>query len=167
MLVIGCSGAGKTTFAQALAGRSNLPLIHLDKEYWRPGWTMPPRAEWRARVAKLVARPDWIIEGNFDGSLDLRLPRADTVVWFDLPRRVCLRRVAKRVMMNYGRERPDMGSGCPDKIDLAFLKWIWNFNHAERPRIQAMLDRHGAHLKPAIFRHDQDARTFLASVPPS
>ena len=134
VLVIGCSGAGKTTFAVELAARTGLPLVHLDKEFWRPGWTMPPRSEWRARVAELIAQPAWILEGNFDSSLDLRLPRADTVIWFDMPRHLCLRRVAKRIVTTHGKVRPDMGPGCPEKIDFAFLKWIWNFNRTERPK---------------------------------
>ena len=167
VLVIGCSGAGKSTFVVKLASRTGLPLIHLDKEFWRPGWTLTPRAEWRARVAQLSAAPEWILEGNYDSSLDLRLPRADKVVWFDLPRHLCLRRVAKRVVTTYGQVRPDMGPGCPERFDLAFLKWIWNFNRTERPRIEALLDLYGAHLKPTIFRDDRDVRAFLASAAPS
>ena len=164
VLVIGCSGAGKSTFAKQLAVSTGLPLVHLDREFWRPGWTMPPRAEWRARVSALVAKPAWILEGNFDSSLDLRLPRADTVVWFDMPRHLCLRRVAKRVLTTYGQVRPDMAPGCPEKLDLSFLKWIWDFNRTARPQIQAMLELHGTHLQPIVFRRDRDVRDFLASA---
>jgi adenylate kinase family enzyme len=166
VLVIGCSGAGKTTFARALAERTSLLLVHLDREFWRSGWTMPSRAEWRERVAALVAEPAWILDGAFEGSLDLRLPRADTIVWFDLPREVCLARVLKRSVMNDGRVRPDMASGCPESLDLAFLKWIWDYNRTERPRVEAMLAAHGAHLVPIVVRRDRDAREFLlANVP--
>jgi adenylate kinase family enzyme len=80
VLVIGISGAGKSTFSQALATKTGLPLIHLDKEFWRPGWVQTPRQEWRARVSELAARERWIMDGNYDSSLDLRLPRADTVL---------------------------------------------------------------------------------------
>ena len=95
VLVIGCSGAGKSTFSKALAAETGLPLISLDAEYWRPGWTQPPRAAWRSNVAELCARDVWLMDGTFDSSLDLRLPRADTVVWYKLPRWRCLVRVAK------------------------------------------------------------------------
>lgn len=167
VLVIGCSGAGKSTFAVDLAALTGLPLVHLDKEFLRPGWTMPPRAEWRARVAELSAPSAWILDGNFDSSLDLRLPRADTLIWFDLPRHLCLRRVAKRIITSYGQVRPDMGPGCPEELDVPFLKWIWNFNRTERPQMQAMLDLHGPHLDPIVFRRDRDVRAFLTSVEPS
>jgi hypothetical protein len=63
----------------------HLPLIILDREFWRPGWVEKPRNEWRAKVIELVARDAWIMEGNYGSSLDLRLPRADTVIWFDYP----------------------------------------------------------------------------------
>jgi adenylate kinase family enzyme len=84
VLVIGISGAGKTTFARALAGKTGLPLIHLDAAFWRPGWTVTPRPEWRARVAGLVADERWIIEGNYAAVSTCACP-ADTVLWFDYP----------------------------------------------------------------------------------
>src|SRR5262249_3438078 len=90
VLVIGISGAGKSTFARQLAVSTRLPLIHLDTEFWQPGWKVTERAEWRAKVAKLAERDAWIMDGNYGASLDLRLPRADTVMWFDYPRLVCV-----------------------------------------------------------------------------
>ena len=165
VLVIGCSGAGKSTFAVALAGRTRLPLIHLDREFWQPGWRPLPRAPWRARLAQLLEEPTWIMDGNFDSSLDIRLPRADTVIWFDLPRSLCLRRVLRRVFTTYGRVRSDMGPGCPERFDLAFLHWIWRFERVERPRIAAVLATHGAHLTPVVFRRDHDAGAFLDALP--
>ena len=164
VLIIGCGGAGKSTFGIHLAERTGLPLIHLDQAFWRPGWTVTPRIEWRGTVNRLVAAPAWILEGNYENSLDLRLPRADTVIWFDMPRHLCLRRVAKRMLTTYGRVRLDMAPGCPERLDLAFLTWIWNFNRTTRPKIQAMLDLHGSHLQPVIFRRDRDVRVFLRSA---
>ena len=165
VLIIGCSGAGKSTFARGLAARNGLPVIHLDQQYWQPGWTMPPRATWRAKLAALCEKPAWIMDGNFDSSLDLRLPRADAVVWFDFPRHVCLRRVLKRVVTTYGHVRADMAPGCPEQLpDLEFLRWIWNFNRIERPQIAVSLALHGPHLSPVIFRRDRDVRAFLDTI---
>lgn len=166
VLIIGISGAGKTTFARALAARTGLPLVHLDREFWRPGWVPAPREPWRARVAELVQADDWILEGNFDSSLDLRLPRADTVLWFDYPRRIALPRIAKRFVTNYGTVRPDMGLGCPEKIDWEFIRWIWNFPAEARPQIVAALANHGSHLERHVFRRDKEVRVFLDSLPP-
>lgn len=165
LLVIGGSGAGKSTFATRLAALTGHPLIHLDREFWQPGWQMPERGSWRATVASLVAQPRWIMEGNFGSSLDLRLPRADAVIWFDYPRHICLARVMKRIWRSYGRVRQDMAPGCPEKLDPSFLGFVWTFNDRERPQIERVLATHGGHLRPTVFRRDGDVRRFMASLP--
>jgi adenylate kinase family enzyme len=166
VLVIGISGAGKSTFSRKLAARTGLPLIHLDKEFWQPGWKITPRAQWRPKVEALAAREAWVMDGNFDSSLDLRLPRADTAIWFDYPRRVALPRALWRVAKSYGRVREDLAPGCPERIDLEFLRYIWEFPRKERPSIAAMLAAHGKHLEAVVFRSDRDAARFLDALPP-
>ena len=161
VLVIGISGAGKSTFSRALAARTGLPLIHLDTEFWQPGWKITPRQEWRAKVAQLVERESWIMDGNYGSSLDLRLPRADTVLWFDYPRHVCLRRVFWRIATTYGRVREDLAPGCPEQLDPEFLRFVWDFNTKSRPQIVAMLAEHGQHVQPIVFRRDRDVARFL------
>ncbi|MDX2202795.1 MAG: topology modulation protein [Hyphomicrobiaceae bacterium] len=167
VLVIGISGAGKSTLSRALAARTGLPLIHLDKEYWRPGWTMTPRAEWRPKVVELATRERWIMDGNFDSSLDLRLPRADTLIWFDYPTLRCLWRAMKRVAKSYGRVRPDLAPGCPERIDVDFLRYIWRFNRVQRPRLLAQIAKHGAHLAPIVIRRDAEAAALLTRAAPT
>jgi adenylate kinase family enzyme len=164
VLVIGISGAGKSTFTRALGARTGLPAIHLDTEFWRPGWKVTPREEWRAKVAALVARESWIMDGSYGASLDLRLPRADTLFWFDYPRVTCLRRAIRRVLTTYGRVRDDLAPGCPEKFDLEFLRYIWDFNAKSRPQIVTRLAEHGGHLRPVVFRRDRDVRRFLDSL---
>ena len=164
VLVIGISGAGKSTLTRALAARTGLPVIHLDTEFWQPGWKITPPLQWRARVAELVTRDAWIMDGNFAGTLDLRLPRADTVVWFDYPRLVCLRRAVWRAVTGYNRVRPDLAPGCPERFDPEFLRYIWTFNSRERPKVVAALERFGAHLDPVVFRRDGDVTRFLQAL---
>ena len=164
VLVIGISGAGKSTFSRALAEKTGLPLIHLDSEFWRPGWRITPREEWRARVAELVTREAWIMDGSYGASLDLRLPRADGVMWFDYPRHVCLCRAVWRAVTTYGRVRDDLAPGCPEKFDLEFLRFIWDFNAKSRPQIVTMLEQHGRDLQPAVFRRDRDVARYLGSL---
>jgi len=163
VLVIGISGAGKSTFARRLAAKTGLPLVHLDAEFWQPGWKVMPRSAWRLKVAELVARDSWIMDGNYGATLDLRLPRADSVFWFDYARGICLWRAVWRVATTYRRVRPDMAEGCPERLDWEFLRFIWDFNGKSRPQIVSMLAEYGRHLEPIVFRRDRDARRFLAA----
>ena len=133
----------------------------LDQEFWQPGWRATPAAAWRARVADLVNGDRWIIEGNYSGTLDIRLPRADCALWFDYPRWIAFPRIAKRIITSYGQVRPDMAPGCPEQIDRGFLRWVWDFPAQSRPLIVAALAKHGQHLTPHIFRRDRDWARWL------
>ena len=165
VLVIGISGAGKSTFSRALAAQTGLPLIHLDKEFWQPGWVIPKRETWRPKVAQLAAGAAWVMDGNYGSSLPSRLPLADAVVWFDYPRLKCLRRAFWRSATTWGRVRADMAPGCPEQFDSDFVRYIWRFNDIQRPEIVQALKEHAPHLIPVIFRHDGDAAAFLSSLP--
>jgi adenylate kinase family enzyme len=117
ILIIGCPGAGKTTFACRLAEKTGLPLTHLDRLFWQGEWETVSREEFDARLAAVLAEPVWILDGNYDRTLPLRLSYADTVFFFDLPTVSCLWGVTKRVLTNYGKCRPDMGGHCPERLD--------------------------------------------------
>ncbi len=135
VVIIGCSGSGKSTLARRLAAATGLPAIHLDQHYWRPGWIEPPRDEWRAEVARLAAGDRWIIDGQYGGTLDLRLARADTLIFLDLAMPVCLTRVLRRTIADYGRNRAELPPGCPERFDWQFLKYVWNYRRSHRPKM--------------------------------
>ena len=97
VLVIGHPGAGKSTLAARLGELTGLPVIHLDKEFWREGWVQMPRSEWKGKTERLVQGDEWIIDGSYDHTLEIRLARADTVIFLDFSRYLCLWRVCKRV----------------------------------------------------------------------
>ena len=164
VLVVGCGGAGKSTFSRRLAASTGLPLIQLDYAYWRPGWTEPPRDEWLAKVAELCAEPAWIQDGNYSGSLHIRLPRADTVIWLDYPRHICMRRVLGRIARDYGRVRNGLPEGCPEHLSFEFLRYIWSYNAKSRPRLIAKLEEFGVHAKLHTLRSDRDAERLLSDV---
>jgi adenylate kinase family enzyme len=163
-LVIGISGAGKSTFSKRLAEATRLPLIHLDREFWQPGWNVTLREPWRAKVKQLAQRESWIMDGNFDSSLDLRLPRADTVFWFDYPTFRCLRRVLWRTAVTYGQVRSDLAPGCPERWDLPFLRYVWNFNARDRNDVVGALERYGKHAVLHVFRRDADVKRYLETL---
>lgn len=162
VLVLGCSGAGKSTLARQVSGITGLPVIHLDRHYWQAGWREPGRAEWEAVVAELLSRPHWIMDGNFGGTLPLRLMAADTAILLDFPTWRCFFRVLRRVIGSYGRTRPDMAPGCPERLDIAFLVYVLRYRRRERVGHVAALDRFGGRL--VTLRRPAEVAAFLAEL---
>jgi adenylate kinase family enzyme len=137
--IVGSPGSGKSTLAVRLGAVTGLPVHHLDQLYWRPGWVETPRSEWVAVQSALVEQPAWIIDGNYGATLPIRLEPADTVVFLDFPRVLCLSRAVRRIVRWHGRVRPDLPHGCPERWDAEFLAFIWGFPRSERPRLLCRL----------------------------
>ena len=164
ILVIGSPGAGKSTLSNVLAQRTGLPLFHLDKMHWLPGWIERDRDEGRAELAGVLAQDCWIIDGNYGSVLPMRLARADTVVWLDYPTPVCLGRVLKRWWQHRGRTRPDMTPGCPEHLDAKFLLYVLSFRSAWRQRNAAALA--GFTGRVIRFANSRQAQNWLDSLVP-
>jgi len=164
ILVIGSGGSGKTTLAIEMGRILGLPVIHLDSEYWRPGWMETPKAEWRARVAGLCNGDSWVIDGNYGDSFNIRSARADTVVFLDYSRILCLWRVWRRFRSFQGTSRPDLTPGCPEMLDREFLWWIWSYPFRSRPAMLARISRLGRDKKVVILRSPREAGRFLDSI---
>ena len=164
ILVLGPCGAGKSTLAAALGERLGLPVIHLDKEYWRAGWVEPPQAEWLGKVEELIARPRWVMDGNYGGTLARRLERADCVVNLDYPRRAFFPRIVRRLLITLGRTRQDMAAGCPARFDAEFWRNAWRYRNDVLPRREARLAASGV---PVIdFHSPREADAWLAAGAP-
>ena len=163
VLVIGSSGAGKSRLTTRLAEKLGLPAIFLDVHYWRPGWQASDLASWRRRVSELAGNCEWVMDGNFSETFDLRMPRADTLVWLDYSRATCMRRVLMRSLKDRGRSRPDLPDGCPEQIDLALVRWVWNFPATQRPQIVDGIKRFGAHLHAIQLANDRAVAEFLGA----
>lgn len=135
VLIVGCPGAGKSTAARSLAKITGLPIIHLDRHYWKPGWVRPDRDEWRAKVQHLAEQPRWIMDGNYGGSLDLRLPAADTLIHLDFSTPVCFIRALRRSWTGLGELRgEEFVEGCPERLDLDFLLFVLKYRRGQRQR---------------------------------
>ncbi len=141
VLVIGSCGAGKSTFSKRLAKIIGLKLIHLDRFYHLPNWEEPTDEEWLKIVNQLVNGDEWIIDGNFGGTMDMRLNHCDTLIWLDFPRTICIWRVIKRTLKYYRRTRPDMAEGCYERFDWEFFKYVWNFQHDKNRSIEGRLKK--------------------------
>ena len=139
VMVVGNPGSGKSTLARALGERLDLPVVHLDRLFWRPGWQAASKDEFRAALTPLAAPESWVIEGNYSSTFDLRMPRADLVVVLDLPRRTTIPATLRRAITYRGRSRPDMGEDCPEKVDLEFLRYQWRYPAEQAPKVEQAL----------------------------
>jgi adenylate kinase family enzyme len=164
VLVIGCSGTGKSTFARALAGLTGLPVVHIDHLFWQANWIQVPREIYLVRLDQSVAGERWIIDGINTSTLDRRVPRADTIVWLQRSRIVCCWRIIRRVVGSYGQVRPDMAPGCPERLDWEFMKYIWRFPKVQHPRMVEALNRYDAWGRTIILRSDAESAAFLRTV---
>jgi adenylate kinase family enzyme len=166
VLVIGSGGAGKSTLAARLGERLGLPVVHLDALYWRAGWVATPDDEWARRVAALAAGDAWVMDGNYGGTLDARLAACDTVVFLDLPRRLCAWRVVRRAIRFYGRTRPDMAPDCPERFSLAFLRWVWDYPRSRRPGVLRKLAALDQGQRVVVLRSAAAVERFAAGRTP-
>ena len=164
VMIIGCCGAGKSTFSRKLHDIIKLELIHLDKEYWKPNWTQTPKPIWRQKVRKLAAKPSWIIDGNYGSTMDIRMEKADTIIFLDYSTTVCLWRVISRAFKNRGKTRPDINSQCREKLDWEFLKFVATFRQKKAPEIRAKLAAYEGEKNIFVFRNDNDANFFLENL---
>lgn len=139
IMVIGVgAGVGKSTFARRLGKLTAIEVTHLDRLYWRPCWIEAPHEEFLGAQWKAVQQEQWIIEGNYTGTINIRERQADTIIYLELPLWICLYRVLKRRVQYHGKTRDDMAEGCEEKIDWAFLKFILT---TYKPRKKKMIKR--------------------------
>ncbi len=164
--VIGCGGAGKTTFANELGQRLGLPVLHIDSFYWRDrdgtGQAELTPEQWSRTHEEMIDREQWVIDGMKLGVLQARLAAADTVIFLDVPRRTCLWGVLRRRLRYRGQMRPDIG--VYDRISAEFIRWIWSFGETARPRITDALDECSCDV--VVLRNRVQVRAFLASLAP-
>ena len=164
-MIVGPAGSGKSTLARDLGAVLDLPVIHLDAHYWLPGWVEPPLDVWRERVHQLVRGETWIIDGNYSDTFDLRLAVADTIVFLDVPRHICLGRVIVRSLRSFGRVRPDAAPGCRERVNGAFLRWVWTYPSQRRPALVRRLEEVEGQMQVIWLRHASDMRAFLRTLP--
>jgi adenylate kinase family enzyme len=162
IMVIGCSGGGKSTLAQKLAHQFDLTYLSIDRDIrWLSGWVERSREEQRQRIVERIAGERWIMDGTNTSTFDIRLPRADIVIWVRMPRLLCLWGVMTRWLKHIGRTRPEMAPGCIEKVDWQFLEFIWTFEKKFSPRVTSAIAAHGPHAPVLQVKSRRQMRALL------
>jgi adenylate kinase family enzyme len=162
ILVIGCSGGGKSTLSQKLAQHFGLRYISIDRDiFWLPGWKERPRPEQRQIIAEMVAEESWIMDGSNPSTFDLRLPRTDLIIWVRVSRFVCIWSVCKRWLTFFGRTRPEMAAGCIEKLDWAFVRFIWTYDQKFAARFVAGIGEYGPQVPVLELKSRREMRRLL------
>jgi adenylate kinase family enzyme len=159
ILVVGPSGSGKTQLALRLGELLGLPVVHLDAHRWRPGWVALSDEDWRPVVAELTQAPAWIMDGTYESTLDLRIPAADAVIVLEVGRLSCLSGLVSRRFLDGKRPRPDAPPG--QRLDRAFLRYLWRYPVATRPQLLAQLREHGDGKTVVFLRGHREVRRLV------
>ncbi|MBJ2149929.1 AAA family ATPase [Paracoccus sp. IB05] len=164
IMIIGQPGSGKSTLARALSRITGLPVIHIDRIHWQSGWVERSRAEKTRLCHEAEAGEAWIFEGGHSATWDNRIRRADLLIWLDLPPGLRMWRVLWRLVRHYGRSRPDLPEGCPERLgreSLAFWAWIWNTRHSARQGMARLAGSEAAEGKLVHLRSRREVAAWL------
>jgi len=153
--VIGCGGAGKTNLSMALANLLSLPVHHLDQLYWSSGWRPIDREDFIRAQEDIFSTNNWIIDGNYGGTMEARLNEANTIIFLDMPTITCLWGVINRYFQYKNSTRPDMTEGNNERVTLEFLSYIFSYRSKKRPTIlQKLKSLTGKEIVVLVSRKD-------------
>ena len=158
IIVIGSPGSGKSTFSRRLRDITSLPLYHLDMIWHKPDRTTVSREEFDKRLSEILRTDKWIIDGNYQRTIEIRLEKCDAVFLMDYPLEICLAGAAARV----GTKRDDL-PWVEDELDEEFRQWIVDFPNEQLPQIYQMLDKYSG-KNIIIFKSRQEANEYLQKL---
>lgn len=159
VIVIGCPGSGKTTFSEKLQKKTGLPLYYLDAIWHKPDKTHIPREEFDGRIKDIFSKAQWIIDGNYARTIEMRIAECDTVFLFDLPTEVCVQGARERV----GKGRYDL-PWLETEFDPDFEKFIRDFSETTLPKIYELIDKYKDEKNIIIFKSRADADDFINNI---
>ena len=158
ILILGCPGSGKSTFARALAARTGLPLVHLDNIWWRADGTHIPREDFDRALDGLLRGEKWIMDGDYSRTYEVRIRAADTVIFLDYPEAVCMDGIRARV----GQPRPDM-PWAEQSLDPELVALVQNYRRDNRPQILSLLAQY-PDKQALIFTSREEAARWLSEL---
>jgi hypothetical protein len=158
VIIIGCCGSGKSTFARQLHACTNIPLVHLDQLNWNVDKTTVEKNVFLNRVNEVIKQREWIIDGNYGSSIEMRMQACDTVFFLDYPVDVCIQGIHERV----GKVRTDI-PWVEDEVDEDLIEFVRNYEKEDRPEILELLSKY-KEKDIHIFRNRKDAKIYLESL---
>lgn len=163
-MIIGGPGSGKSNLARAIGERIGLPVTHIDQFQFQEGWVEVDPAERDTKIRDVIARPRWIIDGNYSSTIEDRMGRADMLIWLDIPLWRRLLRVARRTVQYYGQSRPDLPEGCPERFSLEFIHYILTTNRRQRAKAADRYAIMSCRAQAFHLRSHQDVQAFLEGL---
>lgn len=162
LMVIGCSGGGKSTLSQKIAGRFGLEYVSIDRDIlWLPGWVQRPKPDQHDLIREFIAHDRWIMDGNNTSTFDIRVPRSDLVIWVHMPRWLCVWGIFSRWAKYRGQIRPDMAPGCPEQVTWEFFRFVWTWEKIFAPRVTAALEAHAGKTPVLMLKSRADMRRLV------
>jgi len=161
VIVIGNNGSGKSIFAVKLGKKLKLPVIHLDKLFHKPGWKRATNEEWDEIQKQIIQEKEWIIDGTYKRTLDVRLKAADTVVFIDIPKWLAFIRAIKRRIAHRHKTRPDLPDYLKEQMSLKLIKKILFFSRAEI--LRRLNDYKGKTI--IILHNNEELESFIRNKP--
>ena len=158
ILILGCPGSGKSTFARVLAARTGLPVVHLDNLWWRADGTHISREDFDRALGELLQDERWILDGDYSRTYEVRLRAADTVVFLDYPEDVCMDGIRRRV----GEERPDM-PWKESTLDPELVAMVKNFATDNRPVLLSLFQKY-PEKQVITFTSREEADRWLSDL---
>ena len=155
VIVIGCSGSGKSTVSRALHNKTGIPLYHLDMMYWNADKTTVEKSVFLERLSAVIKKNEWIIDGNYGSTIELRMAACDTVIFLDYPLDICLDGIRER----RGKPRSDM-PWIETEEDAEFIEFIKSYNEQQKPKVLELLEKH-SDKNIVIFKSREQADAFL------
>ena len=155
VIVIGCPGSGKSTVSRALHNETGIPLYHLDMMYWNADKTTVEKSVFLERLSDVLEKDEWIIDGNYSSTMELRMAACDTVIFLDYPLDVCLDGIRER----RGKPRSDM-PWIETEEDLEFIEFIKNYNEQQKPKVLELLKKY-SDKNIIILESREQADAFL------
>jgi adenylate kinase family enzyme len=164
ILILGPSGSGKSTVCTRISRILGIPAVHLDMHFWNPNWVETPKEEWLDKVKNLTLAEKWVMDGNYTSTLQMRAAAADTIIFLEMSRRQSYLRVLTRYLRYRGKTRPDITEGCPEKIDMDFIRWIWNYPRVSKPRILKFMEKLKASKNVYFLQNQKEIEEFLKAL---